>query len=61
MAQITEKELSLLGDLLSMEETLQKKCHHLASSTSDAALSAQYTALAASHQRHIDELFVNLK
>lgn len=61
MAQITEKELSALGDLLTMEQTLHGKCQHLATTTTDAALAAQYEALAACHQRHLDELYSNLK
>ena len=61
MAQITEKELSALSDLLSMEQTLHGKCQYLAQTTTDRALSAQYEALAACHQRHLDELYGNLK
>lgn len=61
MAQITEKELSALGDLLSMEKTMHQKCLHLAECTADAALREQYTTLATSHQRHFDELFGNLR
>ena len=61
MAQITEKELSALGDLLSMECTMKQKCLFLANTTKDPALADQYGALATSHQRHIDELFVNIK
>ena len=61
MAQITEKELSALGDLMSMEGVLCAKCHDMASCTQDAALKEQYTQMAQRHQRHFDELFSNLK
>ena len=61
MAQITEKELSALGDLLSMEQTLYGKCQYLAGTTADKTLAAKYEALAACHQRHLDELYGNLK
>ena len=61
MAQITEKELSALGDLLTMEQTLQQKCRYMASTTADKTLAGCYQQLALQHQRHFDELFGNLK
>ncbi len=61
MAQITEKELSALGDLMSMESVLCAKCHAMACSAQDAALKDCYTQMAQRHQRHFDELFSNLK
>ena len=61
MAQITEKELSALGDLLSMESVLGAKCRYMASCTQDAALKDCYTQMAQRHQRHFDELYSNLK
>ena len=61
MAQITEKELSALGDLLTREQTLQQKCCHMANTTADKTLAACYQQLALQHQRHFDELFGNLK
>ena len=61
MAQITEKELSALGDLLSAECVMSAKCCHLAECTEDAALKDCYTQMAQRHQRHFDELFGNLK
>ncbi|MBE6604710.1 MAG: spore coat protein [Ruminococcaceae bacterium] len=61
MAQITEKELSAIGDLLTMEQTLQQKCLYMASATNDKVLSNCYTQLAQQHQQHFDELFGNLK
>lgn len=61
MAQITEKELSAIGDLLTMEQTLEQKCRYMAKSTTDKVLANCYTQLAQQHQRHFDELFGNLK
>ncbi|MBQ9802603.1 MAG: spore coat protein [Clostridia bacterium] len=61
MAQISEKELSAIGDLLTMEETLCQKCHYMASNTTDKALADRYNQLAQQHQKHFDELYGNLK
>ena len=61
MAQITEKELSALGDLLTLESTLQKKCASLAANTTDTALAQCYQQMAGHHQRHINELYEKLK
>lgn len=61
MAQITEKELSALGDLMNMESVLAAKCCYMASATSDKALQDRYTQMAAQHQRHLDELFAHVK
>lgn len=61
MAQITEKELSAIGDLMTMEQTLHQKCLFMAASTTDTALAECYKNLAQHHQRHFDELFSNLK
>jgi len=61
MAQITEKELSAISDLLTMEENLVQKYRACASMATDGALKAQYEEIAARHQRHYDELYANLK
>lgn len=61
MAQITEKELSALGDLLSMEQQMHAKCCYMASTTGDAALKDRYGSMAQRHQRHLDQLYTNLK
>lgn len=61
MAQITEKELSAIGDLLTMEQTLQQKCLYMASATTDKVLADCYTQLAQRHGRHFEELYGNLK
>ena len=61
MATITEKELSALGDLLTLETTMQKKCRAMATSTGDPVLSKCYQQMAEHHQHHIDELYSKLK
>lgn len=61
MASITEKELSAISDLLTMEETVVAKYKAYAQSTADNALKNQYEQLAMRHQRHFDELYANLK
>jgi hypothetical protein len=61
MAQITEKELTALDDLMSMESVLCAKCACLAASTEDAALKDCYTQMSQRHQRHFDQLYSNLK
>ena len=61
MAQITEKELSALGDLLAAEQLITSKYKAVATLTADAALKDRYTQMAQRHQRHFDELYTNLK
>ncbi|MBQ9097948.1 MAG: hypothetical protein IJY50_00780 [Clostridia bacterium] len=61
MAQITEKELTALEDLMSVESVLAAKCCHMAQQTGDTALQDRYTQMAQRHQRHFDELFSHLK
>ena len=61
MAQITEKELTALGDLMSAESLLAAKCCDMACCTQDAALKDHYTQMAQQHQRHFDQLYSTLK
>ena len=61
MAQITTKELSALSDLLSMEKNMVAKYKAYACETTDTALKTQYEQIAQRHQRHLDELYANLK
>ena len=61
MAQITEKELTALGDLMNMEGVLAAKCCYMASNTQDAALRDRYTQMAQQHRGHFDRLYSNLK
>ncbi len=61
MAQITAKELSAISDLLSVEENLIAKYQVYASQTGDHVLKNQYEQMVQRHQRHFDELYLNLK
>jgi rubrerythrin len=61
MAQITEKELAALGDLLSAEQLATAKYRSLAQCTQDAAMKDCYTRMADRHKSHFDALYANLK
>ena len=61
MAQITEKELSAISDLLSMEENMVAKYREYANQATDSVLKDRYEQIAQRHQRHFDELYANLK
>ena len=61
MAKITEKELTMLGELMGMESVMCGKCQSMAECTQDNALKDRYVQMAQRHQRHFDELYSNLK
>ena len=61
MAQITEKELSALGDLLGFEQVVVAKYKEAEKNATDTALAACFAEMAQRHQRHFDELYTNLK
>jgi hypothetical protein len=61
MAQITEKELNALSDLMGMESLLAAKSCDMSCTTQDAALKDLYTQMAQRHQRHFDQLYSGLK
>ena len=61
MGRITEKELTGISDLMSMEGVLCAKCQFMAQNTEDQALKDCYMQLAQRHQRHLDELYSNIK
>ena len=61
MANITEKELSAISDLMSAEVTMKAKCAFMAEKTTDRALADCYLQMARQHQKHLDELYSNLK
>ena len=61
MAQITEKELSALSDLLGAEQLMAQKYRAEACCAQDTAIKDCYEQMAARHQRHFDELYANLK
>ena len=60
MGNLTEKELSALGDLLGAEELLVKKFEMLAASTQDQALRSKLQGIAKKHQQHFDMLYSQL-
>jgi rubrerythrin len=59
--RITTKELSSLSDLLGMEANLVAKYRQYATDTNDATLKSLFEQTANKHQRHLDELWTNLK
>ena len=61
MAQITEKELSALSDLMSAEQVQIAKYCAAAQKCNDSAIADCYTQMAEHHQRHFDRLYTNLK
>jgi hypothetical protein len=61
MAQITEKELGFLGDLLTAEQLQIAKYCNAASKATDKAIADCYAQMAERHQRNFDKLYANLK
>ena len=61
MSHLSEKELSMIGDLLSDEELLTKKFQMLASQTQEAEIKQKYEKISAQHQGHYNELYGYLK
>ncbi len=60
MAQLSEKELSTLKELLSDEELLVKKFQMLAEHAQDASVKAKMTEISNKHQGHFNELYSKL-
>ncbi|HOR13210.1 MAG TPA: hypothetical protein PKX46_04735 [Clostridia bacterium] len=60
MSNLSEKELSALGDLLSYEELLVKKFHMLAQGTQDQQIKSKFESIAQKHQAHFDMLYSQL-
>lgn len=61
MGQISEKELSLLNDLLADEELLTKKFKMLAEQADDKAIQQKYESISEKHQGHFNDLYSYLK
>lgn len=61
MATITGKELSGLSDLLSMEQNLTEKYRAYAGQTNDEPLRNLFLQNAGEHERHLQELWTNLR
>lgn len=60
MSNLSEKELSALGDLLSFEELLVKKYNKLAETATDQAIKQKMQSIAQKHQEHFDKLYSQL-
>lgn len=61
MGQLSEKELSVLNDLLADEELLTKKFKMLAMQTEDAEIKQKYERISEQHQGHFNALYSYLK
>ena len=61
MGQLSEKELSLLGDLLTDEQLLTKKFKMLASQTQDTEIKQKFERISEQHQGHFNALYAHLK
>ncbi len=61
MAQLSEKELSIIGDLLGDEELLTKKFKMLAAQTQDTEIKQKYERISEQHQGHYNALYEYLK
>lgn len=61
MAQLSEKELSALNDLLADEELLTRKFSMLAKQTDDMEIKQKYEQISQQHQEHFNSLYEYLK
>ena len=61
MAQISEKELGTINDLISEEGLLVKKFQMLAQQTEDTEIKQKYEGISNQHQGHLNALYVHLK
>ena len=60
MGQLSEKELSLLGDLLTDEQLLTKKFKMLAEHAKTQELKTKMMDISNKHQDHLNELYAKL-
>ncbi len=61
MAQLSEKELGTINDLLSEEELLVKKFQMLAKQTDDQEIREKYERISNQHQGHFNALYAHLQ
>lgn len=61
MAQITEKELTALGDLMEAESVFAEKYAYCAKMTDDAQLKDCFLQTEKRHKQHLDQLYANVK
>lgn len=57
MAQLSEKELATLQDLLADEELLVKKFKMLAEHSADQEVKTKYEQISQKHQNHFNTLY----
>lgn len=60
MAKLTSKELTAIGDTLSMEQNLIKKYNMYATQATDKALKQKCEQIAQRHQQHYNTLVGHL-
>ena len=60
MANLSEKELSFLQDLLSDEDLLVKKFKMLAEHATDEQVKSKMLDISQKHQEHLNELYSHL-
>ena len=60
MAKLTAKELTAIGDTLSMEQNLIKKYNMYATQAKDQTLKQKCEQIAQKHQQHFDTLMGHL-
>ena len=60
MGQLSEKELSLIGDLLADEQLLTKKFKMLAEHSSDEKVKAKFNDISNKHKEHFKSLYSQL-
>ena len=61
MIQLTTKELAVLTEQLSGEQSLVAKYNRLANETQDETLRMKFTEIAQRHQSHYDTMFAYLR
>ena len=57
MSQLSEKELSVIQDLLADEDLLVKKFQMLAEHATDQKLKSEMKGISDKHQGHLNELY----
>ena len=60
MAQLSEKELASIQELLSDEDLLVKKFKMLAEQATDASVKSKMLEISEKHQSHLNELYDKL-
>lgn len=61
MAQLSEKELGTINDLLTEEDLLVKKFQMLAKHTEDPEIKEKFERISNQHQGHFNAIYAHLK